>query len=79
MKDAILAFRTTAKLHRQGARQTTPSFQSRKTIAALLAVSIFMATAQAGLSIITSVSHISIEILVEACRFFFAALQIFGK
>jgi hypothetical protein len=79
MKNAILQFRTKAKLDRRAAGQAVPAFQSRKTILALLAVSIFAATAHAGLSTIASVSQISIQILIEACRFFFAVLQIFGR
>jgi len=79
MKNAILPFRTTVKLPGHGARQAAPNFPSRKTIVALLAVSIFIATAQAGLSTLASASQFSIQIFVEACRFFFAVLQIFGR
>jgi hypothetical protein len=79
MKNAILPFRTTAKLHGHGVRQTASSSESRKTMVALLAVSIFVATAQAGLSTIASASQFSIQVFVEACRFFFAVLQIFGR
>ena len=79
MKNAILPFRTPAKLRKHPVGQTAPSLQSRKTLVALLAVSILVVTAQAGLRTLASASQVSVQILIEACRFFFAVLQIFGR
>ena len=71
MKNAVLLFRTTGKPQRSIARQAALSFQSRKILLSVLTVSIFLVTAQAGLSTLASVSQIAIQIFLEACRFFF--------
>ena len=80
MKNTILVFRTTTNPKRiAGVRAVNAAFQARKVIVAVLALAVFVATAQAGISTITSVGQISLQILVQVCRLVFAALQIFGK
>jgi|1185.fasta_scaffold412495_2 hypothetical protein len=80
MKNAVLVFRSTAnRQSRTGLRQTGAAFPSSKTIGVLLAVAVFLAAAQTGISTIASATQISLQVLVQVCRFACAVLQIFGK
>jgi hypothetical protein len=80
VKNTVLVFRYTAnRQSRTGIHQPATTFPSTKTIGVLLAVAVFLAAAQTGISTIASATQISLQVLVQVCRFALAALQIFGK